>query len=90
MTLQGLGKLALQPCRFYGSLTDAIEACIAVRPRASHNAYRPFCDRATGRLQGFSRRIRIEQFEHGDEVRAFAEEISRANKLPLTTRYELR
>ena len=30
----------------------------------------------------------IEQFEHGDEERAFAEEISRANKLPLTTRYE--
>jgi hypothetical protein len=30
----------------------------------------------------------IEQFEHGDEARAFAEEISRANKLPLTTRYE--
>ena len=30
----------------------------------------------------------IEQFEHSDEARAFAEEISRANKLPLTTRYE--
>ena len=30
----------------------------------------------------------IEQFEHGDKARAFAEEISRANKLPLTTRYE--
>ena len=30
----------------------------------------------------------IEQFKHGDEARAFAEEISRASKLPLTTRYE--
>jgi hypothetical protein len=30
----------------------------------------------------------IEQFEHGDEARSFAEEISCANKLPLTTRCE--
>jgi hypothetical protein len=30
----------------------------------------------------------IDQFEHGDAARAFAEESSRANKLPLTTRYE--
>jgi hypothetical protein len=30
----------------------------------------------------------IEQFEHDDEARAFAEDNSRANKLPLTTRYE--
>jgi hypothetical protein len=30
----------------------------------------------------------ISSSEHGDEARAFAEEISRANKLPLTTRYE--
>src|SRR6516225_5675559 len=55
--------------------------------RASHNAYRPFergvteapdnyyvcsCDQAREFLD------LIEQFEHGDEARAFAEEISRA------------
>ena len=49
---------------------------------APDNYYVCSCDQACEFLD------LIEQFEHGDEARTFAEEISCANKLPLTTRYE--
>ena len=48
---------------------------------APDNYYVCSCDQACEFLD------LIEQFEHGDEARAFAEEILRANKLPLTIRY---
>jgi hypothetical protein len=38
--------------------------------------------------QALGNRLFFKRTKHGNEARAFAEEISRANRLPLTTRYE--